>query len=429
VELPPAGYLPIDLKSRIHLESQVYRMLGLGVDLRFCTMRHDEAGFEFTRGQHLDRISLLAGLDDPSARQQVDILVPDGTWVDSLITHVALATAGGPAPAASDQPIAIVDPVSASSSRGGVTLGPPPAIPPVQRQIQPALDWVLFRRRSDVDCGSVTAQQFDTVDLWAAVAPNIEEALGLWKAVVSGSGSTAPWSKTPWVKVGELQFQSGASPLVSTSPTVQGWWASANAGNVLWGAAYAPATTSTDAVAIGRAHNLVAALVPEITTGRAQYAALTRPPPEQLVSGSTGALFLVTTEQSASVTVGVWTSTPVSDSDAASLWAALTGVAGAAPPPPVQWAGAGQAVVTTSEPPTFQSWQNEVSFDLLTVAYAGYGPPRLAGGAAAVQVIIDTLPANVAHLVSPPALVVSPPEQVGPGEGGSVFLVLLQAAS
>lgn len=279
-----------------------------------------------------------------------------------------------------------------------------------------------------MDCGSVAAQQFDTVDLWAAVAPNVDGALGLWKAVVSGSGSTAPWSKTPWVKVGELQFQSGASPLVTTSPTVQGWWASANAGNELWGAAYAPATTSTDAVPLGRAHNLVTALLPEITTGRAQYAALTRPPPEQLVGGSAGALFLVTTEQSASVTVGVWTSTLLSDSDAASLYAALTGAAGAAAPPPVQWADAGQAVLTTSTPPTLQSWQNEASFDLLTVAYAGYAPPGLAGGPAAVQAIIDTLPANVAHLVSQPALVVAPPEQVGAGQGGSVFLILLQTA-
>ena len=84
VELPPAGYLPVDLSTGMALETQLSQMLGPGVDLRFCVMRHDEAGSEFTRGQHLDRISLLAGLDDPSQVQQVDILVPDGTWRDRV---------------------------------------------------------------------------------------------------------------------------------------------------------------------------------------------------------------------------------------------------------------------------------------------------------------------------------------------------------
>ena len=78
VELPPAGYLPVDPTSAISVNEQVRRWMGEGVDLRFCRVRHDYVQHAFEEAQHMDRISLLQGLDDPSRRPEVDILVPDG---------------------------------------------------------------------------------------------------------------------------------------------------------------------------------------------------------------------------------------------------------------------------------------------------------------------------------------------------------------
>ena len=123
----------------------MYQMLGAGVDLRFCVMRHDQAGSEFTRGQHLDRISLLAGLDDPKHQlQQVDILVPDGIW----------QTAAGAAP--------------------------------VQPSITPTLDWVLFRRRSDVTCSP--PPPLNTVTLYADPAADVRSATDDWNELSAGKG-------------------------------------------------------------------------------------------------------------------------------------------------------------------------------------------------------------------------------------------------
>ncbi|HYU57928.1 MAG TPA: hypothetical protein VEO00_07760 [Actinomycetota bacterium] len=79
VELPPAGYLPVDPHSTVALSDQVRRLLGEGLDLRFCAVRRDQIAHELERAQHMNRISLLAGLDDPANKQNVDILVPDGT--------------------------------------------------------------------------------------------------------------------------------------------------------------------------------------------------------------------------------------------------------------------------------------------------------------------------------------------------------------
>ena len=78
VELPPAGYLPVDVTSALALREQVRRLMGAGVDLRFCAVRRDQIAHELERAQHMDRISLLTGLDDPSQLEEVDILVPDG---------------------------------------------------------------------------------------------------------------------------------------------------------------------------------------------------------------------------------------------------------------------------------------------------------------------------------------------------------------
>lgn len=78
VELPSAGWLPVDPNSELTVNDQVRAMLGNGVDLRFCVVRPDYVPHAFEKVQHMERISLLQGLDDPADLQEVDILVPNG---------------------------------------------------------------------------------------------------------------------------------------------------------------------------------------------------------------------------------------------------------------------------------------------------------------------------------------------------------------
>jgi hypothetical protein len=78
VELPPGGYLPVTPGVEPSVQEQVRRLLGGGVDLRFCTCRADFVAHALETVQHMDRISLLQGLDDPTSKPKVDILVPDG---------------------------------------------------------------------------------------------------------------------------------------------------------------------------------------------------------------------------------------------------------------------------------------------------------------------------------------------------------------
>jgi hypothetical protein len=81
VELPSAGYLPVGLDTTVN--DQVRTLLGEGVNLTFCVVRADYVPHALEQAQHMDRISLLAGLDDPAAKQDVEILVPDGEIVRS----------------------------------------------------------------------------------------------------------------------------------------------------------------------------------------------------------------------------------------------------------------------------------------------------------------------------------------------------------
>lgn len=78
VELPSAGYLPVDIASGAALRKQLHGLLGDGVDLRFCAVRRDQVAHEFERAQHMNRISLIRGLSSRTDRELVDILVPDG---------------------------------------------------------------------------------------------------------------------------------------------------------------------------------------------------------------------------------------------------------------------------------------------------------------------------------------------------------------
>ncbi len=78
VELPSAGYLPVAPSDTFSVNRQVRALLGPGVDLRFCAVRPDFVPHALEEAQHMDRISLLDGLDDPDQRPEVDILVPNG---------------------------------------------------------------------------------------------------------------------------------------------------------------------------------------------------------------------------------------------------------------------------------------------------------------------------------------------------------------
>jgi len=77
VELPPAGYLPVTPGIQPSVQEQVRRLMGGGVDLRFCATTADFVAHALEEAQHMERISLVQGLDDPKQMPKVDVLVPD----------------------------------------------------------------------------------------------------------------------------------------------------------------------------------------------------------------------------------------------------------------------------------------------------------------------------------------------------------------
>lgn len=78
VELPPAGYLPVSKESLDSVNVQVRRLMGDGVDLRFCIVRPDYVAHALEQAQHMERVSLLDGLVHPEEKPKLDVLVPDG---------------------------------------------------------------------------------------------------------------------------------------------------------------------------------------------------------------------------------------------------------------------------------------------------------------------------------------------------------------
>ena len=93
VELPSAGYLPV-VPGTISVNKQVRALLGEGVDLRFCIVRPDFVAHALEEAQHMERISLLQGLDNPNNRPDIDILVPDGKIVQLESEKTGLAFEG-----------------------------------------------------------------------------------------------------------------------------------------------------------------------------------------------------------------------------------------------------------------------------------------------------------------------------------------------
>lgn len=87
IEVPAAGYLPVSLQSDV--QDQVRALFGPGVDLRFCAVQPDYVPGALLEAQHMERISLTRGLDDPADLEQVDVLVPGGEIVDRPDAAVA----------------------------------------------------------------------------------------------------------------------------------------------------------------------------------------------------------------------------------------------------------------------------------------------------------------------------------------------------
>jgi hypothetical protein len=88
VELPSGGYLPVDNLSSVSVNDQVQRMMGEGVDLRFCVVRADYIPHALEEAQHMERICLLEGINNPNAKPKVDVLVPEGVF-ETYVPEVA----------------------------------------------------------------------------------------------------------------------------------------------------------------------------------------------------------------------------------------------------------------------------------------------------------------------------------------------------
>jgi hypothetical protein len=90
IELPSAGYLPVVPGAALTVDQQVRKMMGEGVDLRFCVVRPDFVAHALEEAQHMERISLIDGLESGAKKPEVDILVPDGEIVTPTPQPVTL---------------------------------------------------------------------------------------------------------------------------------------------------------------------------------------------------------------------------------------------------------------------------------------------------------------------------------------------------
>ena len=128
IELPSAGYLPVNPANIVN--DQVLALLGRGVDLRFCIVTPDYVAHALEEAQHMDRISLLEGLEPGGRRPAVDILVPDGEIVKPVVPARGIGFEGelhvrpevsvpapAPAPAAPAEPLTPAIPIDVSDLR------------------------------------------------------------------------------------------------------------------------------------------------------------------------------------------------------------------------------------------------------------------------------------------------------------------------
>ena len=82
VQLPPAGYLPVQ-PGKTGLSEQLQRIFGEGVRLHYRAARADVLPHLLEEAQHMERISLTQGIDHPDALEDVEIFVPDGQTMDA----------------------------------------------------------------------------------------------------------------------------------------------------------------------------------------------------------------------------------------------------------------------------------------------------------------------------------------------------------
>lgn len=86
VQLPPAGYLPVQ-PGKTPVQEQLSRLFGEGVRLFLRAARADVLPHLLEEAQHMERISLTKGLDQPNALEEVEVFVPDGQAVDVTAQH------------------------------------------------------------------------------------------------------------------------------------------------------------------------------------------------------------------------------------------------------------------------------------------------------------------------------------------------------
>lgn len=84
VELPPTGYLPV-VPGPVDVKTQVQRLLGEGVEIRVCSVRPDFVPHALEEAQHMERICLVQGLENPQNRPKIDVLVPDGVVTQTTV--------------------------------------------------------------------------------------------------------------------------------------------------------------------------------------------------------------------------------------------------------------------------------------------------------------------------------------------------------
>jgi hypothetical protein len=92
VELPPAGYLPVE--PGVAVDQQIAALFGETVELRYCAAPPDRIGLALEQARHRERIPLTAP-KRPARRPRVDVLVPDwtlGTAVPASTVDFAAAT-------------------------------------------------------------------------------------------------------------------------------------------------------------------------------------------------------------------------------------------------------------------------------------------------------------------------------------------------
>ena len=76
VELPPGGYLPVSPGSTPSVQVQVRRLLGAGVDLRFCTVRPDYVPHALEQAQHMSGSRSLQGSTIPARAPRSTSMCP-----------------------------------------------------------------------------------------------------------------------------------------------------------------------------------------------------------------------------------------------------------------------------------------------------------------------------------------------------------------